>query len=130
MLITLQTGDVALNLIFFYLSVLGESKTHKQQFTTDCCVVLRPASELEIITRLAPVMLSDKTYFPSETVCLLFFPPPTYFSFTKANNVQPLLKFELNFPIEALTTGQNVRSPKDSIGQRFFSTGTCPVTGR
>ena len=62
MLINLQTGDVALSLTFFYLSVLGESKTHKQQFTTDCCVVLRPASELEIITRLAPVM-SDKTYF-------------------------------------------------------------------
>lgn len=48
----------------------------------------------------------------------------------KANNVQPLLKFELNFPIEALTTGQNVRSPKDSIGQRFFLTGTCLLTGR
>ena len=62
MLINLQTGDVALTLTFFHLSVLGESKTHKQQFTTDCCVVLRPASELEIITRLAPVM-SDKTYF-------------------------------------------------------------------
>lgn len=129
MLINLQTGDVALSLTFFYLSVLGESKTHKQQFTTDCCVVLRPASELEIITRLAPVMLSDKTYF-SLGNSLLFFPPPTYFLFTKANNVQPLLKFELNFPIEALTTGQNVRSPKDSIGQRFFLTGTCPLTGR
>lgn len=63
MLINLQTEDVALSLTFFYLSVLGESKTHKQQFTTDCCVVLRPASELEIITRLAPVMLSYKTYF-------------------------------------------------------------------
>ena len=48
----------------------------------------------------------------------------------KANNVQPLLKFELNFPIEALTTGQNVRSLKDSIGQRFFLTGTSPLTGR